>query len=251
MKKLSFFSFIAALFFLTSCDTTREITIGTDGSGTMITTVDMSQMLGIAKMSGQGKEMENDKAMDTTISFAAMADSLSGISADEKALLKKGSMDVVMNMDEDKFMTKINFPFQKTADLTSLDKLSTRMVQEGLKKQASAKGGAPQGMPDDAMPQGSMDDYFVTTYTDGVIERKLNKEKYATVGDDKGMQALKEVGDQGLPINNKIILNLPRPAKKAEGAGVTLSEDKKKVTINTSISDFFDDAVKLEYRVEY
>jgi hypothetical protein len=251
MKKLSLLSCAAALFFLTSCDTTREITIGSDGKGAMVTTMDMSQLMGIAKMSGQGKDLEDQKAMDTTISFASIADSLEGTTTEEKELAKKGTMNMVMNMADEKFIAKLDFPFNNVGELAKLDKLSAKMVQEGMKKQMSGKQGAPQGMPDDAMPQGSMDDYFTTTYTDGVIEKKLNKEKYATVGDDKGMQALKEVGDQGMPVNNKIIINLPRAAKKVEGANAKLSEDKKKVIIESSLSDFFDEAAKMEFRVEY
>ena len=45
--------------------------------------------------------------------------------------------------------------------------------------------------------------------------------------------------------------NLPKPAKKAEGKNVKLSEDKKKVTITTSAEDFFEDVSKLEFRIEY
>lgn len=250
MKKLSLLSFAAALFFLTSCETTREITIGSNGGGSMMTTVDMSQLIGIAKMSGQGKEMENQKAVDTTVSFAALADSLEGVTPEEKELAKKGTMNMVMNMADEKFVAKMDFPFANIGELARLDKLSGKMVQEGMKSMGGKKG-QPQGMPDEAMPQGSMEDYFTTIYNEGVIEKKLNKEKYATVGEDKGMQAMKEVGDQGMPVTSKIIINLPKPAKKVTGINAKLSEDKKKVTIENSLGDFFDDATKMEFRIEY
>lgn len=247
MKKISFFSLAAGLFFLTSCETTREIIIGSNGSGSMSTTVDMSQLIGIAKMSGKGDEMKNQKAIDTTISFAGLVDSLDSATPEEKELVKKGTMNMIMNMEDDKFITKMNFPFTNIGELARLDKLSGKMTQEGMKSMS----GKNAGMPDDEMPQGSVDDYFTTTYSTGLIERKLNKEKYAAIADDKGMQALKEVGDQGMPISNKIVINLPRPAKKVEGANAKLSEDKKKVTITNDLSDFFDDAAKMEFKIEY
>jgi hypothetical protein len=65
------------------------------------------------------------------------------------------------------------------------------------------------------------------------------------------MQAMKEMAGQGMPINTTLIFNLPRPAKKAEGKNVKLSADKKKVTITSSIDDFFDDVTKLEFKIEY
>ncbi len=65
------------------------------------------------------------------------------------------------------------------------------------------------------------------------------------------MQSLKEMAGQGMPMNTTLIYNLPKPAKKAEGKNVKLSEDKKKVTITSSVDDFFDDVTKLEFKIEY
>ena len=42
-----------------------------------------------------------------------------------------------------------------------------------------------------------------------------------------------------------------KPAKKAEGKGVKLSSDRKKVTIEGSLDDFFEDASYFEYEIEY
>jgi hypothetical protein len=249
MKKLSFLFFAAALFFLTSCDTTREITINDNGGGTMVTTMDMSQLMGIAKMSGEADKISDQKAMDTTISFASIADSIPNIEPSEKELLKKGSMAMVMNMEDDKFLAKISFPFSDVTEIVKLQKLSGRLMQESMKKQMSGKGA--EGMPDDALPQAGFDDYFKATYTKGLIEVRLDKEKYATVNADQGMQGLKEAMGQGLPLLNKVIIHLPRPAKKVEGANAKLSEDKKTLTVENDMSDFFEDATKLEYKVEY
>ncbi len=247
MKRFSLLSFAAALFFLTSCETTREIVIGSNGDGSMSTTVDMSQLIGIAKMSGKGEEMKNQKAIDTTVSFASLADSLGSATPEEKELVKKGTMNMIMNMEDDKFVAKMHFPFANVGERAKLDKLSGKMTQEGMKSMS----GKNAGVPDDEMPQASIDDYFTTTYSTGLIERKLNKEKYAAIGDDKGAQALKEVSEQGMPITSKIVINLPRPAKKVEGANAKLSEDKMKVTIENDMSDFFDDATKMEFKIEY
>ncbi|MCG2616653.1 hypothetical protein LZZ85_20305 [Terrimonas sp. NA20] len=250
MKKLSSLFFAAGLFFLTSCQTTREISINDNGGGTMVTTMDMSQLLGIAKMSGEADKM-GDQKLDTTISFANMADSIPDATPADKELLKKGSMAMVMNMEEDKFLAKISFPFSDVTEITKLQQLSGKLMKESMKKQMSGKG--QEGMPDDALPlpQAGFDDYFKTTYSKGLIEVRLDKEKYATVGADQGMQSLKEAMSQGLPFLNKVIIHLPKPAKSVEGANAKLSEDKKTLTVENDMSDFFEDATKLEYKVEF
>ena len=234
---------------MTSCETTREISFNQDGSGKLVTTTDMSSLIGIAKMSG--KEMDKaDKAIDTTIALDKMVDSIPDLSADEKELVKKGTLGLNMNMSEEKLITKLEFPFSNAGQISKLDQVSAKVMQQAMKKQAGGAEGAPP-IPDDDMPKGSMDDYFTTTYEKGIIEKKHIPEKYATVGEDKSMQALKEMAGQGMPMNTTLIFNLPKPAKKAEGKNVKLSEDKKKVTITSSIDDFFDDITKLEFKIEY
>ena len=250
MKKLLGLLLIGGSLALVSCETTREISFNQDGSGKMVTTTDMSSLIGIAKMSGKDMDKE-DKAIDTTIALDKMVDSIPDLSADEKELVKKGILGLNVNMKEEKLITKLEFPFTSTAQITKLDQVSAKVMQQAMKKQAEqgAEGAPP--IPADEMPKASMDDYFTMTYGKGVIEKKHIPEKYATVGEDKGMQALKEMAGQGMPMNTTLIYNLPKPAKKAEGKNVKLSEDKKKVTITSSVDDFFDDVTKLEFKIEY
>lgn len=249
MKKLLGLLVVVSSLTLISCETTREISFNKDGSGKMVTTTDMSSLIGIAKMSGKNMDKE-DKALDTTITLDKMVDSIPDLSADEKELVKKGILGLNMNMKEEKLITKLEFPFTNAMQIAKLDQVSTKVMQQAMKKQATEGEGAPP-IPDDEMPKASMDDYFTITYGKGLIEKKHIPEKYATVGEDKGMQALKEMAGQGMPMNTTLIYNLPKPAKKAEGKNVKLSEDKKKVTITSSVDDFFDDVTKLEFKIEY
>ncbi len=250
MKKLLGLLLAGGLLALTSCETTREITLNENGSGTLVTTTDMSGLIGIAKMSGKDLDKE-DKSLDTTITLDKMVDSIPDLTSDEKELVKKGVLGLVMDMGEEKLITKLEFPFANSGQIKKLDEISSKVMQQAMQKQASAgEEGAPP-IPEDQMPKASIDDYFTVKYEKGLIERKHIPEKYATVNDDKGMQALKEVSAQGMPMNTTIIYNLPKPAKKAEGKNLTLSDDKKKVTITSKLEDFFDDVSKLEFRIEY
>lgn len=248
MKKIFLLLSAAAMLLLTSCDTTREITIKDNGSGEMVTTLDMSGMVGVMKMAGQGKEMPDQK-MDSIISLGALIDSIPDLSDEEKQLMRKGTMHMVMNMDEEQLFSKFTFPFNSISDINKINALSSKVQQEMMKKEIERSGeGQPMGGD---MPNATFEDYFDRTFAPGLIEMKLNKEKYQSFSKDEGAQAIRQMADQGMPMNNKYIFRLPKPAKKVEGAGAVLSEDKKTVTVETELGDFFDNVSKMEFRIEY
>jgi hypothetical protein len=253
MKKLLGLVLIGSALAMTSCETTREISFNEDGSGTIVTTTDMSGLIAIAKMSGQGKEIDKEeKAIDTMFSLEKIVDSIPDITDEQKILAKKGKLGFTMNMGEDKMMTKLHFPFSNAGEIPKLEQVAAKVMEQTMKKQMGGEGDSSASpIPDDAMPKASMDEYFTITYAKGLIEKKHIAEKYAKAADDKGMQALKEMAGEGMPMNTTLIFNLPKPAKKAEGKNVKLSEDKKKITIVNSVEDFFDDVTKLEFRIEY
>src|SRR5678815_878521 len=130
MKRFLGFLLIVSVFTLVSCETTREITLKADGSGTLVTTTDMSGLIAIAKMSGQGKELDStEKSVDTTISLNKIADSIQGLSSTERELVKKGKLGLNLNMSDEKLFTKLEFPFTSTSEISVLDQLSLRVME--------------------------------------------------------------------------------------------------------------------------
>lgn len=237
---------------LTGClETTQEVTLDENGSGTLSTTSDMGMLLGMAKQMGGGAELENagDKAMDTIIYFGATADSIPDLTADDKALLKKGNMNLKFNLKNDEFKTKLNFPFSNAEELGRFNSLTGKMLSLALKNQM---GDASMGGLGGQMPAfSSFDDYFTLEISNGELKKKLNKEKYAAVASDEFLNGLKEAAGMGLPVGATYIYNLPRPAEKVEGKNVKLSEDKKKVTVKVELDDFFEDPEKFEFKIKY
>ena len=119
MKKIVL-SLLAGTVMLTGClETTQEVTLTENGSGTLSTTSDMGMLLGMAKQMGGGAELENagDKAMDTTIYFGTAASSMPDLSSVEKELLEKGSMNMKLNLKNEEFKTKLSFPFNNGDEL--------------------------------------------------------------------------------------------------------------------------------------
>ena len=250
MNRLMILLLGAVLFFLTACETTREISLNDDGSGTMVTTTDLSAMIAMAKMSAPSNELEKaNKPLDTTISLDKVVDSIAELSPEERDLARKGSLQLSMNMEEATMFTKVLFPFSKMGEISGLDQLSGKVMQEAMKNQM--KNDSAAEMPMGEMPSASTDSYFTMTYKKGLIEKKLMAEKYADIDSDEGMVALKGMVSDEMPMSSTLIFNLPKPARKTSGKNLTISEDKKKVTIVTSMHDFFEDASKLEFRIEY
>jgi len=250
MKKILFSLFAGSVIFLTSClETTQEITLNEDGSGTYVNTNDMSKVLTVAKnMGAASSDKMPEQAVDTSISFAANADSIQDLSAQDKELLKKGTLHIKMNMEDEQFITTMSFPFSTLDDIQKINRLSGKMMMESMK--SKMPGEMPMGSG--SMPEASsFDDYFTLEFSNGELKKKLNKEKYAGVAKDEFLNGMKQAGEMGIPVSTTFIINLPRPAEKAEGKNVMLSEDKKKVTVSATIDDFFDNPEKMEFKIKY
>jgi hypothetical protein len=250
MRKLILSILTASSFFLTGClETVQEITLNEDGSGTYVNTNDMGKVLTVAKnMGGTSSDKMPQQAVDTSFSFDSMTEIMTNLSAEEKELLKKGTIHIRMNVEEEQFLTKMTFPFSSLNDIQKFNKLSGMMMMESL------KGQMPTEMPmgEEGLPEtSSFDDYYTLEFSNGELKKKLNKEKYTNAESDEYLNGLKQAGAMGLPVISTIIINLPRPAEKAEGKNVKLSEDKKKVTITSTMDDFYDNPESLEFKIKY
>jgi hypothetical protein len=258
MKKIAYLLLAFLAIIVTSCfDTTQETSVNDNGSGTLVSTTDLSNLIGMMKQFGGDESKKIEKlSKDTTIALATVADSIEGLTPKEKALLKDATLALKINIPDEKFIIKVKAPFSSMSDIPSLNAVVTKAMNTAMKKQMN-EGGGPmgnQGMGgnDGEAPQPkSFDDYFVTSYSNGLITKKLDKAKYSEAENDQYLKSMKEMSGMGAPMTVNYIFNLPRPAKKVEGKGVKLSDDKKKVTMNLSIDDFFDSPEKFEYSIEH
>ncbi len=249
MKKLVLFLSASLTIFLTGCfETTEEITLNEDGTGTYVNINDMSKVIPIMKNMGAGTEQLAGRTMDTSFALGMNKESTDGLTEEEVALLKTGSMRMKMNMEEEKMVGTMTFPLSSINDIPKINKLAAKSMLQSLMSQMGSS--IPPGM--DNMPEpSSIGDYYTLEYEKGELKRKLNKDKYATVASDKYLSQIQEAGAMGIPITYTVVINLPRPAEKLEGKNAKLSEDKKKVTVMGTIDEFFDSPDKLEFKVKY
>ena len=242
-------SLLCASLFLTGCfETTEEMTIHEDGSGTFSNTSDLSSLLALAQNMGTPElEKLKEQKIDTTFSLAAQGDSAKDLSAEDRELFKVATM--TLQLDGSKFLTRINFPFKNYKDALRFNKLSAKVLGNTMKGMMGEEGAASQL---DQMPEvTSFDDYYDVEMEKGEIKKSLNKAKFANAQNDEYLKGLKETAGMGIPVTATYIINLPKPATKVEGKTAKLSEDKKQVTIKVDIDDFFDDPEKLEFKIKY
>lgn len=264
MKKISWFAGLVVLFVLSGCfDTFEEVTIAENGSGTFVNSLDMGKMLGLAKTMGGGKDDMKDLdklKMDTIINLKDIKDSLINLNAAEKNIASTGTLRIQLDAEDEKMNFMFTFPFSNTSEIAGiqniLKKAKQNIIDDIMQKimgEGAGKEESLLGSDDDQKDEmgTNIDEYYTSVYEKGKITRKLNKEKYATVEDDKSLKSLQEMAQLGMAINMKTIINLPKAAKKAEGKGVKLSDDKKKVTVEGTLDDFFEDASYFEYNIEY
>ena len=250
MKKVIFSLFTVSAILLTGClETIQEITLNVDGTGTYVNTNDMGKIIGIAKNFGMASgDKLPQESIDTSFSIAALADSMTKLTQEEKEMMKKGSLHLSIDMGKEVFVTKMSFPFTSLDEIQMINKLSGKLMMETMNGQMPSE--LPMGMG--ALPeQSSFDDYYSVEFSNGEIKKKLDKKKYAEVDKDEYLNGLKQAGAMGIPVISTFIINLPRPAEKAEGKNLKLSDDKMKVTVLSSMDDFFDNPESLEFKIKY
>lgn len=251
MKKVLVSLLLGASIFLAGClETTQEITLNEDGSGSFKTTTDMGSVISLARQMGGAEEMNKagDQKMDSTFTLGAMADSIPGLTTAEKQLAAKGNARIQMNLKEDKFNTEMTFPFSNPREIFMISHIAGKVMTSTINdKMGEVSSGAASEIP----AQSTMENYYKDDFSNGELTRKVIKEKYDSVSKDEYLVGMKEAATMGLDMKSKLIINLPRPATKAEGKNVVLSEDKRKVTIIASLEDFFEDPTALEFKIKY
>lgn len=255
-KSLLFISFtLLTALFLTGClDSQEDVTIQADGSGVYKNTVDMSGLFDMLQMAAMMDTSANsqlkkfsDKNIDSTITLGSFTDTSTTLTAEEKALVKNGTVHFNINQQDKVFKIDMNFPFKKVEDL-----------QKILELQKSGKGFNPLKKATDnpAMGNFSQDsdspfEGLDMTFKNGLIERKVDQKKLDSLkNNDEGNQ-LASMGAMLEGVTFSTTIHLPKPVKSSSGEKVTVSDDKKTVRVKYTMADMMKNPKALEFKVEY
>jgi hypothetical protein len=258
MKKHAFLLMAILTILLAGClDTVEELNIAVDGTGTYKTTMDMSGMFDMIEMmaamdtsaSGQLKKL-SEKDMDSVLHLRSITDSAADLTEEQKRLFREATMRITMNQKEKQFKLGMTYPFKNIEDVQKIIALNESGKGVGLFGKGQKDSTAVPGM-DEKSSVPSLNNYFDITIRPGLIERRLNEVKIESLKKDEKFAEMKNAGEMMGTITFKTVIHLHKPAKKAEGEKLTLSDDKKTVTIKSNLGDLFDNPKSLGYKIEY
>jgi hypothetical protein len=113
---------------LTGCfETTEELTINENGSGTYSMAMDFSQLFQMLMPWVHRTAVPSlpfQKArQDTTVNFRSFTDTAKALTTEQKALFRDAQLHLVMDEKEKEFKMNINMPYNKPGDVTKLMQL--------------------------------------------------------------------------------------------------------------------------------
>lgn len=237
--KLRLFVLTAFLISLTSCfDVIETFTINDDGSGVYEQKMDMGRFLSFSNMMKGGKTSgKTPEKKDTLVSMKSVADTMTSLSTEEKAVLSKASMRLHIDETAGEMNFVITYPFANSNEFTVIQK---SMMKEGSNKAIAAaiggalgKNGETMSSPQQKQPEMPTSEFTYTLTGNSLVKKVKPSSKPETPEtDNNDMPAeFKEM----LKMNYTTIINLPRAVKKWNGNNGTLSADKKQLKFNKNI----------------
>ncbi|MBA2745446.1 MAG: hypothetical protein H0U44_04395 [Flavisolibacter sp.] len=241
---------------LTSClDTFEEFTIAQDGSGTYRSSMDMSGMMEMMEMmaamdTSANKEMRkmSEQNVDSSFKLAHSVDTATDLTAEQKRLFREAEMFININQKEKLFKMSMLFPFKTLDDVNRIIAYNEKGNGVGLfnkkDKNPMSSMAKESGMP-------NAGDYFIITFSEGLVERKIDEKKLAESKKENGVKDVPEMEGMLEGITYKTVFHFPRPIKNLKGKKAVLSDDKKTVTIRSTMADLLENPDALAFRIEY
>lgn len=257
MKKFWSCVVVAFVVIFAGCyEINEEITINANGGGTYNTKMDMSGLLQMMQSMASEEEIQKsglNRVIDTVISLKSIMDTAKDVTPEQKRLFENGVMKMKVDLKESVFTADVNFPFKNLNDLQSLMSGSgtgglADVFKQVFSKKDSAQGSAPM---DDQGGMDQLNNVFDVTVTNNRISKKLNKAKYDTLMAKPEIAQARQMVGGGFEILYTSTIKLPRPVKKSDNEMLTLSADKKTVTIKYDLMKMFDAPEKFAYTIDY
>ncbi len=242
---------VVALGFTACITIDEEVNINANGTGSMRVHSDMGKMFEMLKSFAGEEDLKKegmDKKMDTTIYMKDLVDTASGMSAQDKALLRDGSLKLKMNIEQNLFDVDMSYPFKNVNDA---NKLYTAMNKGG--GLSSLMKGLNQGSSEEGGSGGfdKIGGMYDVTITDGEYSRVLNKARYDSVMNDPRLQESKGMMSMMGDMAMNLTVKLPRAVKSVSNPKAVLSADKKSVSLPGDIMVALDSPKTLEIVIRY
>jgi hypothetical protein len=245
--------------FLSGCyDITEEVTIEPSGKGVYVTNIDMGQLMSMIKTYAAMDSSKDlsifNQNLDSTIYLKSYADTAKDLDPETRKLMGNATVRMIIRADSNVFKITMKAPFE---NLGQLQKLQNQLSKAGGGMQSigtflggkgsdSSKGDNAPGMSPD-----HINDVLHTAWTDHKITRALDQHAYDNLMKDSLMQQAKQMASLMGDAKFKTIIHLPRPAKKVESKSSLLSDDRKTITFERSLSDMFYAPADFTFTIDY
>jgi hypothetical protein len=251
MKFMKNLLVLLCLFCLASClDIKDETEIREDGSGTFISTLDMSQLVDMmSAMGGEEFEKRKNEKIDSVIYYKDNIDAAKNLTPEEKSLLKGATARVKMNFEKKQFFLKFNAPFKNMAEL---QKLNLMVAQDGigftrLWQGAMGESGAGESGPD----MNELLAVFDSQMKNGYIRKSVNAQRLKALQDNPKMTEMKQGAEMGIEVLYTVSYKLPHALVKVNNPNAKVSDDKRTVTVQNNLMELFTKPEKFEFTIEY
>jgi len=188
MKKLLLLLVFTSTFLFGCFNSEEDVTINADGSGVYQNVMDMSGMFDMMDMiaamdTSQNNQLKkvSDKDIDSTFSFKSFIDTVTSLTADQKKLFEKATMRMSINQKEKRFKMTTNYPFTKMDDLQKIIELQqSNKAPNPFNRSMGGENITPDngGLP-------AINKIMNISFKNGLIERKIDKEKIKEMEDHK------------------------------------------------------------------
>jgi hypothetical protein len=245
---------------LSSClDSEEKIVINSDYSGMYTMTLDLSKMLEMAASMGakpdSGKMAEKK---DTTIYLKNYLDSATNLTQEEKALYREGVLSMKLDEVANEMKIVVSCPFKKISDLAAIKSNFFNVIQKvkAFENATGEKNNEAVENPD--MKKGMQStnpvaDQFTFLAVPGkisntIVDIQAYKNKIAS---DSTLTMMTQMSGMMGDFKYRTIFILPKPVKKFDGPGGSISTDKKSLTFETTLTEMMEHPEKVSYVVEY
>lgn len=259
MKKYKLLlTFLVTVLFTACIQIEEEVEIREDGSGMVAARTEMGQLFEMLKGFASPEDLQKegmDKALDTTILMKDIVDTVQELTAENKALLRNGKLQLQMNMKENLFNINMNFPFKSIADANKLTKAMTEMdvIGKSLKNLGGQQPGPdqPAAMPASGGGIEKISSMYDVSFNNGEYKKVLNKARYDSLISDPKLQESRGMfsmmGDMSLNLTVKV----PKKVKSVSNPRAIISADKKTVTLKGDIVAALDSPKLMEIIIRY
>lgn len=192
-----------------------------------------------------------NKVVDTSFSLRSQIDSVGTDFTDtEKSFFYMGTMNMSVNMKENKMKIDLNYPVANAKQLQHFfavySKVDSVTKLKPKENPLSEKNPADMGLSPDlfsSMPAGNKPYIITDTSIERIVVSKEDLTKQ--LGDMKGAEMF--MGQ----MNYTVTITLPRTVKRIEGKNATLKEDKKTVFFSFSLADMVSNPADGSFKIVF